>query len=385
MSESSVQTVVIGAGVVGLACAAELARKGREVFVLERENAIGQGVSSRNSEVIHAGIYYTPGSLKAQLCVRGRELLYDYAEDRQINASRIGKLIVATSESENAKLDLLAARAKENGVADLKKIDRATALAMQPGLQCTAALHSPSTGIIDSHSLMISLVADIEQHGGAVVCRAPVEAINVNASGDLNVTVGGEDPMTLECSEIINSTGLNAVSLARQTSGLAAESVPRARFAKGNYFRLQGKAPFSMLIYPAPVDGGLGVHLTLDHGSQARFGPDVQWLDDAGHTDNSQNPHGNAEFNYEVDPSRADSFYSAIRRYWPALPDNSLLADYSGVRPKAFYNDGDEVDFHISTPAQHGIPGLVNLYGIESPGLTSSLAIAERVAQALDN
>jgi len=278
MSESSVQTVVIGAGVVGLACAAELARKGREVFVLERENAIGQGVSSRNSEVIHAGIYYTPGSLKAQLCVRGRELLYDYAEDRQINASRIGKLIVATSESENAKLDLLAARAKENGVADLKKIDRATALAMQPGLQCTAALHSPSTGIIDSHSLMISLVADIEQHGGAVVCRAPVEAINVNASGDLNVTVGGEDPMTLECSEIINSTGLNAVSLARQTSGLAAESVPRARFAKGNYFRLQGKAPFSMLIYPAPVDGGLGVHLTLDHGSQARFGPDVQWL-----------------------------------------------------------------------------------------------------------
>lgn len=380
MSESSVQTVVIGAGVVGLACAAELARSGREVFVLERESAIGQGVSSRNSEVIHAGIYYTPGSLKAQLCVRGRELLYRYANDRQINASKIGKLIVATSDSEITKLDLLAGRAKQNGVDDLEKIDRATAVAMQPGLHCTAALHSPSTGIIDSHALMISLVADIEQHGGAVVCRAPVDQLSAAANGKLSVTVGGEDPMTLQCDEIINSAGLNAVALAGQTTGLATSSVPRARFAKGNYFRLQGKAPFSMLIYPAPVDGGLGVHLTLDHGSQARFGPDVQWLDES-----SATPVDGTRFDYEVDPARATSFYSAIRRYWPELPDDSLLPDYSGIRPKAIYNDDNEVDFHISTPAQHGTAGLINLYGIESPGLTSSLAIAERVALALNN
>ena len=381
------QTVVIGAGVVGLACAASLARSGREVFVLEKENAIGQGVSSRNSEVIHAGIYYTPGSMKAQLCVRGRELLYDYAQQRQINASRIGKLIVATKESEDPKLDMLAARAQQNGVVDLKKIDGPSAIAMQPGLHCTSALHSPSTGIIDSHALMISLVADIEQHGGAVVCRAPVQQLNVSTRGPIKVSVGGDDPMALACNEVINSSGLSAIALAEKASGLTSNSVPRARFAKGNYFRLQGKAPFNMLIYPAPVDGGLGVHLTLDHGSQARFGPDVQWLDDT-------NPCADDSlfddlfFDYEVDPNRAESFYEAIRSYWPELPDDSLLADYSGVRPKAIYDDGlssKEVDFQISTPSDHGIPGLINLYGIESPGLTSSLAIAEHVTQVLGN
>ena len=381
MSESKVQTVVVGAGVVGLACAAALARRGREVFVLERENAIGQGVSSRNSEVIHAGIYYTPGSLKAQLCVSGRALLYDYAQQRAIKASAIGKLIVATTDNEVPTLDRLAARASQNGVDDLQKIDGPTAIAMQPGLQCKSALYSPSTGIIDSHALMISLVADIEQHGGAVVCRAPVNRLNISTSGKLSVSVGGDDPMVLNCDELINSSGLNAVALASASGGLKTSSIPRARFAKGNYFRLQGKAPFSMLIYPAPVDGGLGVHLTLDHGLQARFGPDVEWLDDI-------DPQSAVDgFNYAVDPDRANSFYSAIRRYWPELPDDSLLADYSGVRPKALYNqtgNGGEVDFQISTPADHGVAGLVNLYGIESPGLTSSLAIAERVAQTLD-
>ncbi len=385
MTESTVQTLVIGAGVVGLACAAALARSGREVFVLERESAIGQGVSSRNSEVIHAGIYYTPGSLKAQLCRRGRDLLYAYADKRQINASKIGKLIVATSENENAKLDLLAARASQNGVEDLHKIDAATAIAMQPGLHCTAALHSPSTGIIDSHSLMISLVAEIEHYGGAVVCRAPVEHIDIANDRQLRVTVGGDDPMMLQCNEVINSSGLSAVAMARSTSGLSTQTIPRARFAKGNYFRLQGKAPFTMLIYPAPVDGGLGVHLTLDHGSQARFGPDVEWLDD----DSPQQSDG-AGFDYAVDPNRSKSFYSAIRTYWPELPDDALLADYSGIRPKAIYENPQsgksaEVDFQISTPSDHGIAGLVNLYGIESPGLTSSLAIAERVTLALDN
>lgn len=377
MIESDAQTVVIGAGVVGLACAAALARSGREVFVLERENAIGQGVSSRNSEVIHAGIYYTPGSLKAQLCIRGRELLYNYARDRQINASRIGKLIVATNDREIPKLDVLAARARENGVDDLIKLDGPTAIAMQPGLSCTSALLSPSTGIIDSHALMVSLVADIEQHGGVVVCRSPVEHIDIKDEGQLHVMVGGDDPMVLNCKEVVNSAGLSAVALATDTKGLNPATVPRSRFAKGNYFQLQGKAPFSMLIYPAPVDGGLGVHLTLDHGSQARFGPDVQWLDD-----DSQST-GSRDFNYEVDPDRANSFYSAIRTYWPDLPDNSLLPDYAGVRPKAIYSDKDEVDFQISTPSEHGISGLVNLYGIESPGLTSALAIAERVTFAL--
>ena len=382
MSESNVQTVVVGAGVVGLACAAALARCGREVFVLERESAIGQGVSSRNSEVIHAGIYYTPGSLKAQLCVRGRELLYDYAQHRAINASRIGKLIVATTDSEVPTLNRLAARASQNGVDDLQKIDGPAAIAMQPGLQCKSALHSPSTGIIDSHALMISLVADIEQHGGTVVCHAPVDQLNISTNGKLSVSVGGDDPMLLNCDELVNSSGLNAVALASASGGLDARSIPRARFAKGNYFRLNGRAPFTMLIYPAPVEGGLGVHLTLDHGLQARFGPDVEWLDDI-------DPQSAVDrsFNYAVDPDRANSFYSAIRRYWPELPDNSLLPDYSGVRPKALYNqtgNGGEVDFQISTPADHGVAGLVNLYGIESPGLTSSLAIAEHVAQALD-
>ena len=427
MSDSSVQTVVIGGGVVGLACAASLARSGREVFVLERESAVGQGVSSRNSEVIHAGIYYTPGSLKAQLCLRGRELLYQYARQRQIPASRIGKLIVATDDEEVTKLAQLVGRARENGVDDLRMIDRATALAMQPGLNCSAALHSPSTGIIDSHALMISLIADIEQHGGAVVCRAPVNQLESTHNGELRVCVGGDEPMQLHCTEVINSAGLQSIGLANQTVGLCKTSIPRARFAKGNYFRLQGKSPFTMLIYPAPVEGGLGVHLTLDHGSQTRFGPDVEWLDEesidqesiyqesidqesiyqesiyqdshcetraedktlqrtSGSGANNFNaPVFNPDFNYEVDPNRAASFYSAIRRYWPDLPDGSLLPDYSGIRPKAVFDDGSEVDFQISTPAEHGTQGLVNLYGIESPGLTSSLAIAEHVTQALDS
>ena len=379
MDESTAQTVVIGAGVVGLACAAALARTGREVFVLEQDKAIGQGVSSRNSEVIHAGIYYTPGSLKAELCVKGRDLLYEYARERHIDATPIGKLIVATSEQEDTKLDALAERAAKNGVTDLKKIDGASACAMQPGLHCTSALHSPSTGIIDSHTLMVSLVADIEQHGGAVVCQSDVNNLHIAENGQLCIDVkdstleSGSNAMRLRCNEVINSAGLNAVSVAASITGLPKRSIPRPRFAKGNYFRLQGNAPFTMLIYPAPVDGGLGVHLTLDHATQARFGPDVQWLDTT-----------DTHFDYAVDPARADSFYGAIRRYWPALPDNALVPDYAGVRPKAVYNTDDEVDFQISTPADHGVTGLVNLYGIESPGLTSSLAIAERVVQILD-
>lgn len=373
MSDSSVQTVVIGAGVVGLAVAAKLAKSGREVMVLEAQSAIGQGVSSRNSEVIHAGIYYAPGSLKAAVCVSGRQLLYRHCREHGIAATAIGKLIVATTPNETDGLLKLHKRALRNGVDDLEIIDAKTAAAMQPGLHCVQAIHSPSTGIIDSHALMLSLHGEIENHGGMVVCNTRVDSIDTTGN-DIKLTIGGDCAMTLHAAEVINSSGLNAVALAEQTHGLNPDSIPLARFAKGNYFRLQGRSPFSSLIYPAPVSGGLGVHLTLDSNGQARFGPDVEWLEDS---------HIDADFDYGVDPQRADQFYAAIRKYWPDLPDNSLQPDYAGVRPKIAYPDGSEVDFEISTETQHGSKGLINLFGIESPGLTSSLAIAELVYNSL--
>ncbi len=379
MSDTTVQTVVVGAGVVGLACAAALARSGHEVLVLEAEASIGQGVSSRNSEVIHAGIYYPPGSLKARVCVRGKHLLYERCNTHHINARAIGKLIVATREPEIEGLQTLAARAVANGVDDIEMLDGKTAMQQQPGLQCVAALHSPSTGIIDSHGLLVSLQGEIETHAGMVVCRAPV--LNAETRGGLfELTVGGDSAMTITANELVNCTSLNAVQFATQLGGQLPGTIPIARYARGNYFRVQGKVPFSKLIYPAPVVGGLGVHLTLDIGGQARFGPDVEWIDSP--TD-ELNAASNALFDYHVDPSRADSFYSAIRRYWPALPDRALLPDYAGVRPKIARDDRSDMDFEIATPAQHGIPGLVNLFGIESPGLTSSLAIAELVNDAL--
>ncbi|OED39933.1 FAD-dependent oxidoreductase [Chromatiales bacterium (ex Bugula neritina AB1)] len=373
MSEYPVQTVVVGAGVVGLACAAALARSGREVLVLESEASIGQGVSSRNSEVIHAGIYYPPGSLKAEVCVRGRHLLYERCKTHHIKARAIGKLIVATTTDEIEALQRLAERAAANGVDDIEMLDGNTAMNQQPGLQCVAALHSPSTGILDSHGLLLSLHGEIENHDGMVVCRAPVTHAEIR-NGQFAVTVGGDSAMSITADELINCTSLNAVQFAAQLGHQAEGTIPRARYAKGNYFRVQGKVPFSKLIYPAPVAGGLGVHLTLDIGGQARFGPDVQWLEAESAT---------GGFNYHVDPARAESFYNAIRKYWPALPDNALLPDYAGVRPKITREGSAEMDFEISTPAQHGVPGLINLFGIESPGLTSSLAIAEIVDNAL--
>ena len=360
-----VQAVVIGAGVVGLAVARQLALYGHEVIVLEADSAFGQGVSSRNSEVIHAGIYYKPGSLKAKLCVRGKQLLYQYCHERHIAAKAIGKLIVATSKDEIDQLQRLQHTAQCNGVSDIRFIDGRAAIELQPQLNCHAALLSPSTGVVDSHHFMLSLVADIENSGGMVVFNAPVERLHVN-SKTLSVTTGGESAMTLNTSLLINCAGLNAVALAGTTAGLSTDSVPQASYAKGNYFKLQGRAPFNVLIYPAPVTGGLGVHLTLDLAGNARFGPDVEWLD-----------HG-PPFNYRVNPQRSESFYAAIRRYWPALPDDSLQPDYAGVRPKI---EGS-TDFQIASPATHGVDGLFNLFGIESPGLTSSLAIAEYVGQA---
>lgn len=365
---TDIQTVVIGAGVVGLAVARQLAMSGREVCVLEAEAAIGQGTSSRNSEVIHAGIYYPQHSQKAMLCVDGRQRLYAYCREHHISHKKCGKLIVATSDDEVNTLQTIQQKALNNGVDDIKLIDADTAISMQPQLHCKAALHSPSTGIIDSHSLMVSLQGNIENLGGTIACRAPVESIEVQAE-KFCLTVGGESAMQLSCKELINCAGLNAIALANQTHlhNKRLPSLPQAQFAKGNYFRLQGRTPFSMLIYPAPVSGGLGVHLTLDTAGQARFGPDVQWLE------------SNTPFDYQVDASRSQSFYQAIRKYWPALPDNSLQPDYAGIRPKI----KDNTDFQISTAADHGVSGLVNLFGIESPGLTSALAIAASVAQSI--
>lgn len=377
MSSADIQTTVIGAGVVGLAIAAALARSGREVMVLEAEAAIGQGASSRNSEVIHAGIYYPPGSLKARVCVTGNRLLYEHCHRYGIKADAIGKLIVATDDSEIETLQLLQQRAAQNAVADLQLIDQPTAVAMQPGLHCVAALHSPSTGIIDSHALMLSLHGEIENHGGLVVCNAPVDSID-QGNGIFKLSVTGDSAMSLTTTEVINCCGLNAVSLAYKIQHLPASTIPSARFARGNYFRLQGRTPFTSLIYPAPVSGGLGVHLTIDTGGQARFGPDVEWID---HGDSSA--LSDSDHHYKVDPHRADSFYAAIRKYWPALPDNSLLPDYAGIRPKIERPDVSEIDFEIATEHDHGVKRLINLYGIESPGLTSCLAIAQIVRDTL--
>ncbi len=353
---------------VGLTVARALVLSGREVCVLEAQPDIGHGISSRNSEVIHAGIYYPQGSLKARLCVRGRQLLYRYCRERHIEARAVGKLIVASTDAETGALKQLQQRAHSNGVDDIELLDAPTAMARQPQLHCTAALHSPSTGIVDSHNLMIALQGDIENRGSMVVCQAPVQQISRERSV-FTLTIGAPSDMTLTCHEVINCSGLQAITLAGATTTLPPAAIPTPLFAKGSYFKLQGSAPFDMLIYPAPVAGGLGVHLTIDLAGQARFGPDVEWLA-------ANEPH-----DYAVDPERAADFYQAIRKYWPQLPDDALLPDYAGIRPKV---EGS-TDFIVSTPADHGITGLVNLYGIESPGLTSSLAIGEYVAQQLKN
>lgn len=357
---------VIGAGVVGLAVARALALQGREVMVLEAEGAIGTGTSSRNSEVIHAGIYYPQGSLKAQLCVEGKHALYAYAAERGVPHRRCGKLIVATSAAQVAELDAIAAKARANGVDDLLLLTRAQAQAMEPQLECFAALHSPSTGIVDSHALMLSYQGDLEHAGGILALKSPVSRATCTAQG---IVLHTEDGTALRCTSVVNAAGLGAPMLAGHFEGLPAAAVPTAHFAKGNYFTLGGRAPFSRLIYPVPEAAGLGVHLTLDLGGQAKFGPDVQWV---------ASPD-----DLVVDPSRGDGFYAEVRRYWPALPDGALIPGYAGIRPKISGPGEPARDFAIEGPATHGVPGLVNLFGIESPGLTSSLAIARRVVGLL--
>ncbi|MES1991382.1 MAG: NAD(P)/FAD-dependent oxidoreductase [Pseudomonadota bacterium] len=364
-----IDCVVVGAGAVGLACARALALRGRDVLVLERHEAIGTEVSARNSEVIHAGIYYPAGSLRAKLCVEGRIRLHDYMRAHHVPHKHCGKLIVATSEAQVAELANIAARARANGVNDLREISGAEAHAVEPALSAYAALVSPSTGIIDAHAYMLALQGDIEDHGGAIAFGSVLTRAETMRNGFL-LAIGD---MKLKCRRLINSAGLSAPAVARTIDGLAAIHIPRASFAKGNYFSLSGRAPFSRLIYPVPEAAGLGVHLTLDMGGQARFGPDVEWI----------TPASADEIDYRVDPSRADIFYKSIRRYWPALKDRALTPAYAGVRPKIHGPHELAADFIISGPDAHGLCGLVNLFGIESPGLTSSLAIADTVADML--
>ena len=358
--------VVIGAGVVGLAVARALALRGREVIVLEAEQGIGTGVSSRSSEVIHAGMYYAPGSLKAELCVRGRKLLYAYASERGIAHRRCGKLIVATSREQMGQLDGIVEKGALNGVSDLVLLTRAEARALEPELECVAAIHSPSTGIVDSHGLMLALQGDLENAGGMVVMRSPVTHGECSDDG-IVLTLG--DGTSIRCHSVVNAAGLNAPVLARRLAGLPARHVPTPHFAKGSYFTLAGPAPFGRLVYPVPEAAGLGVHLTLDLGGQARFGPDVEWVRSAD--------------DLVVDPARSNGFYAEVRRYWPALRDDSLIPAYAGMRPKISGPGQPAQDFCIQGPAAHGVSGLVNLFGIESPGLTSSLAIGELAASLL--
>ncbi|HEX7969879.1 MAG TPA: NAD(P)/FAD-dependent oxidoreductase [Stellaceae bacterium] len=364
----AVDCVVIGAGVVGLAVARALARTGREVMVLEKERWIGSETSSRNSEVIHAGLHYPKDSLKARFCVAGRDRLYAYCAERGVPHRRLGKLTVACKEAELPILEGVWRKAQANGVTDLEWVGGNEARALEPELSCLRAFLSPLTGIVDSHALMLAYQADLEAAGGMVVLRAPVLEGRVGERG-FALDIGGVEPMTLECRLLVNSAGVHAPALARRIAGIPPASIPRDYFCRGVYFTLSGRSPFRRLIYPVPEPGGLGVHVTLDLAGQARFGPDVEWIEGV---------------DYTVDPRRGDRFYAAIRSYWPRLPDGALQPGYAGIRPKISGPGEPAADFLVQGPAAHGVPGLVNLYGIESPGLTASLAIADRVAELLD-
>jgi L-2-hydroxyglutarate oxidase LhgO len=365
-----VQTVVAGAGVVGLAIARELARSGREVVILEAADAIGTETSSRNSEVIHAGIYYEPGSLKAELCVEGRDRLYAYCDERGVAYRNCGKLIVAASEEQRAGLEKIDARARAAGVGNLRWLRGAEAIAMEPALSCAHALLSPSTGIIDSHGLMLAYQGEAEDHGAMLARCSRIQRGQVLPGGGFELLVSVEDhTMQLQCEEFVNAAGLGANGVAAALEGLDPASVPPLFLAKGNYFALAARCPFQRLIYPIPNEAGLGVHLTIDLGGQGRFGPDVEWIE---------------TIDYDVDVNRCAGFYDEIRTYWPGLPDGSLHASYAGIRPKLVPAGQAAADFRIDGVERHGLAGLVNLFGIESPGLTASLAIADRVRQALD-
>ena len=390
-----VDCVVIGAGVVGLAVARALAMAGREVMIVEADRAIGTGISSRNSEVIHAGIHYAPGSLKARLCVRGKNLMYAYCANRHVPHRRIGKLVVATDDSQRDELDHVLENARASGVDDLEAMDASQVAKLEPAIRCVAALWCPSTGIVDSHALMLALLGDAEAHGATLALSSRVIGGTARANGiELRITgaatgdyADGSGPLpdktvetgayVLEARLVINCASLAATRIARAIDGVPTASIPTVHFAKGNYFSLTGRSPFTHLIYPLPEASGLGVHVTPDLGGQAKFGPDVEWL--------ATDLTSTLPLNFDVDSRRADIFVDIIRRYWPALPDGALAPAYAGIRPKLSGPGEAAADFVISGPKEHGVSGLVNLFGIDSPGLTSSLAIAEFVASLVES
>ena len=365
MESGVVDCVVAGAGVVGIAIARALAMAGREVIVVDAAGGIGTETSARNSEVVHAGIYYPQGSLMARLCVEGRRKLYAYCAERGVPVRNCGKLIVATSQEESGRLPAILARAQANDVEGMRLLTAAEARALEPELACTSALLSSTTGIVDSHAYMLALQGDAESHGATFVFRSPVQSGQVR-NGGVEIVVGGEAPMALQCRLLVNSAGLQAPALAKAIRGLPSRFVPTPYYAKGNYFMLEGRSPFSRLIYPVPVPGGLGVHLTLDMGGQTRFGPDVQWID---------------SIDYSVDPARGAAFYAAVRRYWPGLRDGALAPGYSGIRPKIGPASDPSHDFVVQGQDVHGVCGLINLFGIESPGLTAAISIGDLVCR----
>ena len=367
-----VDCVVIGAGVVGLAVAREMALQGRETILLEREASFGTISSARNSEVIHAGIYYPKDSLKAKLCVEGNRLLYEYCRSHQVATQPYGKLIVATDSTQIDDLQALLYKAQNNNVPEIKMISGDEAKKLEPQLNCVAAVLSSSTGIVDSHGYMLSLLGGFEDAGGMVAYQSPLisaKPIGANAQDGFELEIGGADGMRIQTKLLINCAGMSAPAVAQKIHSLSKDQIPKAYFAKGNYFSLAGKSPFKHLIYPIPEPGGLGVHLTLDMGGQAKFGPDVEWLD----------IEQEEQIDYSVNPKRGEGFYEAVRRYWPGLKDNALQPDYSGVRAKIVPHNAPAGDFCFNTPKEHGLEHLFNLYGFESPGLTSSLAIAKHL------
>ena len=362
------ECVVVGAGVIGLAIARALALMGKEVIVLEAENNIGMHTSSRNSEVIHAGIYYPENSLKAKCCVKGKKLLYEYLDKFKIDYRRCGKLIVANSAADEEKLIAIQKKAEANGVDDLTFVNKARISALEPEIRAELALLSPSTGILDTHQLMLNYLGEAEANGAVVAYNSPLTQSIIEKDGFLLI-LGDKDKTRIKTRTLINSGGLFAHKIAQNIEGLQKSFIPKTYYAKGNYFGLRGKYNFSHLIYPVPTAGGLGIHLTLDISGKAKFGPDVEWVN---------------EINYSVNDSRINNFYHTVRKYWPKLPNDSLYAEYTGIRPKLSGKNAQAKDFIISGPKQHKIQGLVNLFGIESPGITASLAIAEEVLTSLD-
>jgi L-2-hydroxyglutarate oxidase LhgO len=362
------QVLVVGAGVVGLAVARAAAIAGHDVVVAEAASGIGTGVSSRNSEVIHAGLYYPTGSRRAYHCPRGRRMLYDFCASHGVPHRKCGKLVVATNADEIGRLEAVHKQAQANGVEGVEIIDAAAAKRLEPALACVAAMHSPETGIIDSHRFMLALRGDLEDRGGMVAFASLIEHLKPTPGGGWDAALAGSEPQWLGFDAVVNCAGLGAQRLARATEGYPAERVPRLVLAKGNYFAFAGRPVFSRLIYPVPVPGGLGVHVTLDLAGRMRFGPDVEWIE---------------REDYDVDASRALAFYRRIRDYWPGLPDGSLMPDYCGIRPKLTGPGEAAADFMIEGPAQHGLARIVHLFGIESPGLTCALSIAEEVTASL--